>query len=144
MDLLIKRRLESEHVGYRPRAKLPLFPRASPDSSPFPDALDFLIPVTETWPLLTEATPPAETPLPASRFEVPAADEGLPGAGPIRRYDRFREMWSSRRSSFAERVEEDQRALVFLGDSITQGGSSFPVPRLRVGLVYGHESGRIT
>ncbi len=66
-----------------------------------------------------------------SRFSIPDADEGLPGAGPIRRYDWFRKLWSERRTAWAQRVEQDQKAVVFLGDSITQGwgddmGGSFP------------------
>ncbi len=64
-------------------------------------------------------------------FQIPATDDGLPGAGPIRRYDWFRGLWESRRSAWAQRVEQDQGAIVFLGDSITQGwgdhlGSQFP------------------
>src|SRR5882762_7202908 len=64
-------------------------------------------------------------------FQIPATDEGLPGAGPIRRYDWFKKLWSARRSAWHGRVEKDQKALVFLGDSITQGwgdemGGSFP------------------
>jgi lysophospholipase L1-like esterase len=55
------------------------------------------------------------------RFELPASDDGLPGAGPIRRYDWFRQVWAQRRSVWAGRLEQDQGALVFLGDSITQG-----------------------
>src|SRR5579872_3825677 len=67
----------------------------------------------------------------ASAFEIPATDDGLPGAGPIRRYDWFRNLWSDRRSAWAKRVAADQKALVLLGDSITQGwgddlGGSFP------------------
>ena len=54
-------------------------------------------------------------------FEIPASDEGLPGAGPIRRYDWFRNLWRSKRSGWAKRVEQDQNAVLFLGDSITQG-----------------------
>jgi lysophospholipase L1-like esterase len=54
-------------------------------------------------------------------FEVPASDEGLPGAGPIRRYDWFRNLWKAKRAGWAKRVEQDQGAVVFLGDSITQG-----------------------
>lgn len=54
-------------------------------------------------------------------FEIPATDDGLPGAGPIRRYDWFKGLWQSRRSAWAKRVEQDQGAIVFLGDSITQG-----------------------
>jgi lysophospholipase L1-like esterase len=65
------------------------------------------------------------------RFAVPATDEGLPGAGPIRRYEWFQSLWRERRSAWAQRVEQDRHALVFLGDSITQGwggglGAAFP------------------
>jgi lysophospholipase L1-like esterase len=67
-----------------------------------------------------------------SRFALPPTDEGLPGAGPIRRqFDWFQQVWVERRSLWAQRVEQDQNALVFLGDSITQLwgddlGGSFP------------------
>src|SRR4051812_22000240 len=57
----------------------------------------------------------------SSQFAIPATDEGLPGAGPIRRYDWFKKLWQQKRSGWAERVQQDQKALVFLGDSITQG-----------------------
>jgi lysophospholipase L1-like esterase len=65
------------------------------------------------------------------RLAIPATDEGLPGAGPIRRYDWFQNVWRARRSSFAQRLEADRGAVVFLGDSITQGwggglGAAFP------------------
>ena len=64
-------------------------------------------------------------------IELPATDDGLPGAGPIRRYDWFKNLWTEKRSGWAKRVEQDQKSLVFLGDSITQGwgddfGGSFP------------------
>src|ERR1043166_399271 len=77
-------------------------------------------------PLLVNAAAPAET-----SFEIPASDDGLPGAGPIRRYDWFRKLWVQKRSAWARRAQQDQKALVFLGDSITQGwgddlGGSFP------------------
>lgn len=52
---------------------------------------------------------------------IPATDDGLPGAGPIRRYDWFRKLWLEKRSNWAKRTTEDHGALVFLGDSITQG-----------------------
>ena len=52
---------------------------------------------------------------------LPATDDGLPGAGPIRRYDWFTGLWKERRSAWAKRIEQDQKAVVFLGDSITQG-----------------------
>src|SRR2546423_10977107 len=65
------------------------------------------------------------------RFQIPATDDGLPGAGPIRRYEWFRSLWMQRRSAWHKRMEQDQKALVFLGDSITQGwgddlGGNFP------------------
>lgn len=56
-----------------------------------------------------------------SQFSIPATDEGLPGEGPIRRYDWFKGLWEKKRSAWAKEVEEKQGALVFLGDSITQG-----------------------
>jgi lysophospholipase L1-like esterase len=67
----------------------------------------------------------------AVALEIPPTDDGLPGAGPIRRYDWFRALWTKRRGAWVERVDQDQQALVFLGDSITQGwgddfGGSFP------------------
>ena len=66
-----------------------------------------------------------------ARFQIPATDEGLPGSGPIRRYDWFKNLWQKKRSGWAKDVEKDQNALVFLGDSITQGwgpemGNAFP------------------
>ena len=64
---------------------------------------------------------PVAAAAPAATVELPASDEGLPGAGPIRRYDWFREVWTQRRTVWAQRVEQDQKSLVFLGDSITQG-----------------------
>ena len=77
-----------------------------------------------------------DIPLPAAaqaadRFAIPATDEGLPGAGPIRRYEWFQNLWRERRSGWAARVDQDRNAVVFLGDSITQGwggglGAAFP------------------
>lgn len=54
-------------------------------------------------------------------FAIPETDEGLPGEGPIRRYDWFQNLWKERRSDFASTADRDQGAVVFLGDSITQG-----------------------
>jgi len=54
-------------------------------------------------------------------LELPATDDGLPGAGPIRRYDWFKSLWNERRAAWSKRTEQDQKAVVFLGDSITQG-----------------------
>jgi lysophospholipase L1-like esterase len=71
---------------------------------------------------------PAQVP---DRFAIPATDDGLPGAGPIRRYEWFQNLWRERRSAWAQRVDQDEHAVVFLGDSITQGwggglGAAFP------------------
>jgi len=65
-----------------------------------------------------------------AQFDIPATDDGLPGAGPIRRADWFRSTWIARKKEWATQTQNDQGAIVFLGDSITQGwgdvGSSFP------------------
>jgi lysophospholipase L1-like esterase len=55
------------------------------------------------------------------KYALPASDEGLPGRGPVRRYDWFTKLWQEKRSRWATQVQQDQRAIVFLGDSITQG-----------------------
>ncbi len=69
-------------------------------------------------------TPPSPAPVAppsTAHFDLPATDDGLPGAGPVRRYDWFKKLWHERRTLWAGRVEQDQQAIVFLGDSITQG-----------------------
>ncbi len=65
------------------------------------------------------------------KVTLPEKDDGLPGAGPIRRYDWFRNLWTERRTLWASKVQTDQNAVVFFGDSITQGwgdnvGNTFP------------------
>ena len=63
----------------------------------------------------------------ATDVTLPETDEGLPGEGPIRRYDWFKNLWEKKRSQWVKDVEKDQGALVFLGDSITQGwGGNLP------------------
>lgn len=64
----------------------------------------------------------AQTPTP-SPLAIPESDAGLPGDGPIRRYDWFRKLWLEKRTAWAapERQARDRGAVVFLGDSITQG-----------------------
>ena len=62
-----------------------------------------------------------QTVAPPQTFQIPATDDGLPGAGPIRRYGWMQNVWRQRRSTFAKQAEQDKRAVVFLGDSITQG-----------------------
>ena len=55
------------------------------------------------------------------QLAIPATDEGLPGAGPIRRAAWFQNVWLSRRTQFAQEASNRHHAVVFLGDSITQG-----------------------
>ena len=62
---------------------------------------------------------------------VSVSDKDVPGVGPIRREDWFQEVWRDRRAKFAEQTAEQEHALVFFGDSITQGwgddfGGRFP------------------
>lgn len=52
---------------------------------------------------------------------IPDSDEGLPGAGPLRRSDWFRGVWRKRRGSWLGKTAEQKGSIVFLGDSITQG-----------------------
>lgn len=56
-----------------------------------------------------------------SKVAIPKTDEGLPGAGVIRRAPWFQDLWIGRRSKWAGQVTQDQGAVVFLGDSITEG-----------------------
>lgn len=58
---------------------------------------------------------------PPASIALPATDEGVPGEGPIRRADWFQNVWNERRGMFAANEQKNQGALVFLGDSITQG-----------------------
>jgi lysophospholipase L1-like esterase len=67
------------------------------------------------------ANPHAQDKPAAAGLQLPDTDDGLPGQGPIRRYDWFRKLWSERRAKWAARIETDRHAVVMLGDSITQG-----------------------
>ncbi|MFO0869193.1 MAG: GDSL-type esterase/lipase family protein [Pirellulales bacterium] len=86
--------------------------------------------VVGSWSSLANRLAAQEKDVSAS-LRLPDKDDGLPGAGPLRRYDWFRDLWNKKRAGWAQRVEQDRHALVFLGDSITQGwgddcGGSFP------------------
>jgi lysophospholipase L1-like esterase len=62
----------------------------------------------------------------ADPFALPVSEEGLPGEGALRRYEGYVKRWPEFRAAWAKRVEQDQGAVVFLGDSITQGwGANF-------------------
>ena len=58
-----------------------------------------------------------------SQFDLPSVEDeaSLPGEGELRRYDGYVNGWATRRTAWAERTEKDRGAVVFLGDSITQG-----------------------
>ena len=58
---------------------------------------------------------------PDASVAIPATDDGLPGTGPIRRYPWFQNLWLNKRSKWADEIAQDQGAVVFFGDSITQG-----------------------
>ena len=73
----------------------------------------------------------AEVEADVDTYALPESNDGLPGVGPIRRYDWFQNLWRQRRSQWSQQVQQDQGALVFFGDSITQGwgdrlASEFP------------------
>jgi len=58
-----------------------------------------------------------------THFALPAqdAEASLPGEGALRRYDGYVKRWNVIRPQWAADVAKDQGAVVFLGDSITQG-----------------------
>lgn len=62
------------------------------------------------------------------RFAYPSveAEAGLPGEGALRRYEGLTKRWPEFRAKWSQQVAQDQGAVVFLGDSITQGwGADF-------------------
>ncbi len=64
-------------------------------------------------------------------YSIPRVEEAHVGEGPFREGDWFERLWQSKHAAWAKTVEQDQGAVVFFGDSITQGwggglGSSFP------------------
>jgi lysophospholipase L1-like esterase len=65
---------------------------------------------------------------PAEQYALPAvsAEGSLPGEGALRRYDGYVKRWNTIRPQWAKDAAKDQGAIVFLGDSITQGwGTDF-------------------
>ncbi len=57
---------------------------------------------------------------------VPKTDEGLAGEGPIHRYGWFTKLWLKRRTAWAKELQQDQGAIVLLGDSITEDWRDIP------------------
>jgi poly(3-hydroxybutyrate) depolymerase/lysophospholipase L1-like esterase len=64
--------------------------------------------------------------LAASQYTVLAMppENVFPGAGPLQLAPWFQKLWMVRRVEFSWAKEKDQRAVVFVGDSITQGWNS--------------------
>ncbi len=51
-------------------------------------------------------------------------EDVFPGAGPLQVGDWFKKLWQQKRVEFSSKKEAEKGAIVFLGDSITQGWSS--------------------
>jgi poly(3-hydroxybutyrate) depolymerase/lysophospholipase L1-like esterase len=62
-------------------------------------------------------------PVPPRVADFPA-DRAFPSQGPIRKADWFRNLWIQRRTEWWRHRLQDHGAVVFLGDSITQGWTS--------------------
>jgi lysophospholipase L1-like esterase len=54
---------------------------------------------------------------------APLYSDSVPGVGPIRDEDWFVKTWHDRRGKFADQKSQQRNAVVFFGDSITQGWS---------------------
>lgn len=54
----------------------------------------------------------------------PADESMFPGKGPIQKADWFKKLWNDRRGRWKAEAEKDKGAVVFVGDSITQGWGS--------------------
>jgi lysophospholipase L1-like esterase len=82
---------------------------------------------------VAETNAVAPTPGSPASFEFPGKDL-LPGKGPINAWKGFPRLWAERRSEFWQRREVDKGAVVFLGDSITQGWGTLAAdfPELKV------------
>lgn len=67
-----------------------------------------------------------KTPAPAlpAVAQWPAQDDLFPGKGPLQKADWFQQLWKSRRLMWHRSLQQDQGAVVFLGDSITHGWGS--------------------
>ena len=62
--------------------------------------------------LLSVAASAAPAAMAQDRYAIPASDDGLPGAGPIRRYEWFQRLWSERRSAWAGTLAQDRGAVL--------------------------------
>ncbi len=58
-----------------------------------------------------------------TKYALPSveAEKDLPGEGALRRYAGYVNTWQRLRTQWSTEIKQDQQAVVFLGDSITQG-----------------------
>lgn len=77
--------------------------------------------------------PPVDFVTVAGPFAQPPSEE-FPGAGPVQSSLWFRGVWKDKRTQWAKDSAADQGAVVFFGDSITQGWNSLATdfPQLKV------------
>jgi lysophospholipase L1-like esterase len=76
--------------------------------------------LTPTDSVIAKTATPAEKP---AAKATPIYDASVPGVGPIRNEPWFVKTWNDRRAHFAEEKARQKHAIVFFGDSITQGWS---------------------
>jgi hypothetical protein len=51
----------------------------------------------------SRAESPSQVSVAEARYELPATEEGLPGEGPLRRYEGYVNGWRTRRARWAQR-----------------------------------------
>ena len=75
------------------------------------------------WMFAQKRGTPAKMELAASSLTALAMPpaEVFPGAGPLQVGDWFKKLWQQKRVEFSKKKEAEKGAIVFLGDSITQG-----------------------
>ena len=78
------------------------------------------------WMFAQQRGTPAKMDLATSALTALAmpASEVFPGAGPLQVGDWFKKLWLNKRVEFSRNKDREKGAIVFLGDSITQGWSS--------------------
>lgn len=89
-------------------------------------SIAFLCPVVTLLTVGSATLSSAQTPekVAARDVGVLPPDEMMPGAGPVQRAPWFDKLWRERRIQWQNSLEQDTGAVVFLGDSITQGWST--------------------
>lgn len=100
--------------------RLTSYPFSAMRICPF-NSISGLLSLLLSVPFLTTDGHSAQPAAPAYDLAIPAVDNGLPGRGPLRRHTWFQKLWLEKREAWAKRIDADQGALVFFGDSITQG-----------------------